>query len=378
VATITRRLQRRAKWWASAAALAGFVLPVAAQSTDSAAPSSLPPRPLPTLQSGGWPQFPEPSAIPSTPAPATQSSADSSPRIEPLKPTAPSAAPAVWMVSPANRGAVSPSPSFAGLGAAGMESNAAPASFERSPRDFGSGWRNFVNQQNTRAQGLPSLGGPVASLAAPRQALAIPRPEWSWHGYDSYNRGRPASATPLVAGATANEMAPFMKYSHLWRPAGATATAALAQANSPAGTSVATGGSPAADDDNARWTGYGSITPAGATRPSPVQFHSASQGMDSRQPTPESRPNVGAATTAAFYPLPAETGNRLPMSVREKVSQICAGRCRNLVVEPLSPIRLRIAFLVKDQTEADMLTNLLGSAQELAPYKVDFEVQIGQ
>ncbi len=66
------------------------------------------------------------------------------------------------------------------------------------------------------------------------------------------------------------------------------------------------------------------------------------------------------------------------MPVREKVSQICTGRCRNLVVEMISPIRLRIAFLVKDQTEADMLTNLLGGAQELAPYKVDFEVQIGQ
>ncbi len=261
--TIIRKMRRRA-WWAAAATVVSFVAPVAGQSPDPAnQPQLLPPKPLPALQSGDWPQFPEPSAAPSeaTPGPELK------PRVEPLRPAPSPTSQAVWMVAPANRGAAAPS--FAGLGAAGAESAPANASFERSPREFGNGWRSYVNQNVRPRDGLPSLGGPAATLAAPRPVSVMPRPEWNWHGYDAYNRGRPAAAAPAVAGASAADMAPFMKYAHLWRPAGAGAATALAHANDPAESPVSPAGfasSPAVDDDNARWTGYGAIAPASAAK----------------------------------------------------------------------------------------------------------------
>ena len=64
--------------------------------------------------------------------------------------------------------------------------------------------------------------------------------------------------------------------------------------------------------------------------------------------------------------------------MREKISQLCAGKCRNLTVTMPKSSRLTIGFLVKDAVEADLLTNMLGALPELASYKVDFEVQIGQ
>ena len=76
-------------------------------------------------------------------------------------------------------------------------------------------------------------------------------------------------------------------------------------------------------------------------------------------------------------PLP-ESPTSVPLSVRQRLNEMCAGKCRNLAVELASPMHLRVAFMVRDQVEADMLTNLLGGISELAPYKVDFEVQIGQ
>ncbi len=81
----------------------------------------------------------------------------------------------------------------------------------------------------------------------------------------------------------------------------------------------------------------------------------------------------------AIYVQPAaDNPNQAPLAVRQKLSEVCAGKCRNLAVEKVSGNRLRVAFLVRDQVEADMLTNLLGGLPELAAYKVDFEVQIGQ
>jgi hypothetical protein len=79
-----------------------------------------------------------------------------------------------------------------------------------------------------------------------------------------------------------------------------------------------------------------------------------------------------------YAPPPPEAPNSVPLAVRQRLTEMCAGKCRNLGVELSSPMHLRVAFTVRDQVEADMLTNLLGGIAELAPYKVDFEVQIRQ
>jgi hypothetical protein len=161
-----------------------------------------------------------------------------------------------------------------------------------------------------------------------------------------------------------------------------------------------TSSAPLIDDANSRWNGYGKVsTPENAkpashleapmsapADPGSIQFHAAP--LEARPPAPLpplpavvpplAAPKPPSPLNVNYPPAPSEPTNRLPLQVREKISQICNGRCRNLVVEAISPIRLRVGFLVKDQSEADMLTNQLGGASELAPYKVDFEVQIGQ
>ncbi len=370
--TISRKTRGRLKWWTAAAALVGFVVPVAGQPADQL---TLPARPVSTAP-GAWPDYPQPAG---SNFGASDSSSESLPRFDPTK--------------PAGRVTTSPNlPSFAGFGAArpalGQSisptgallpastgyNNASP--WERSPRDFGNGWKNFVSQQIT--------GMPAASLAAPRSASAGPRPDWNWNGYEGYNRGRPTPTGPTVDGASAADLAPFMKYSHLWRPAGqSTVTRPNAVAGQNDGLTAA--GFNSVNDVNSKWSGYGATNnPTSAKPPEAGQVHFHAAPPESRPPAPLPplmAPAPLVSNTPApvnFVPAPAEGANRLHLQVREKISQICSSRCRNLVVEMISPIRLRIAFLVKDQTEADMLTNLLGSIPELAPYKVDFEVQIGQ
>src|SRR5579871_5254683 len=100
----------------------------------------------------------------------------------------------------------------------GQDGSPAPQgqpSLERSPSQFGSGWRNFINQT------MLNRDQPAATLAPPVNASAGPRPEWSWHGYDNYNQGRSNEIDHDVqanSAANADDMAPFMKYAHLWRP----------------------------------------------------------------------------------------------------------------------------------------------------------------
>lgn len=420
VETIIRKTRGRAKWWTVMAAVVGLAAQAAGQSTESIGPGqTLPVRPA----GGAWPEFTPPSAPAFSPADSTGNSGQL-PSLDSFKRSAFFGGPGNGMAggrSPMTT--TSPNlPSFAGLGAAhaapGQAVSATGALIpsgsgsgdmplpDRSPREFGNGWKTFINQQMHNRNG--SVAGPAASLAAPRSASSGPRPDWNWHGYDGYNMGQTRRSTQPVTNnkASADDLAPYMKYSHLWRPAGRGAAVSLPPAaisNGPALTPAAfdqlATASPAGDA-NSRWGGYGATgapstpnMPAAPENPAKpaepagsIQFHAAP--VDARPPAPLpplpaltpplTGPKTTDATSVNFAPAPTEGNNRLPMQVRERISQLCSGRCRNLVVEGISPIRLRIAFLVKDQTEAEMLTNQIGSAPELAPYKVDFEVQIGQ
>jgi hypothetical protein len=281
---------------------------------------------------------------------------------------------------------------------------------ERSPREFGNGWRNFVSQK------VLGRETPAAVLSAPRPASAGPRPDWSWHGYDSYNQGRPNEqdqSVPTGSEANAADMAPFMKYAHLWRPSNFNATTGAMQglAQSFAAPTNVTSNSispPPAGPATSSVTSQ-SAGPATNTVTSPPSFLSSTYrnsqpvtpavtvpldefGRPSAiQPT-DYRTTVASPTNLlppisridqtkpniVYSQLPPETPNGVPLAVRQRLNEVCTGKCRNLAVELASPMHLRVAFVVRDQVEADLLTNLLGTLTELAPYKVDFEVQIGQ
>jgi hypothetical protein len=399
----------------------GLAANAAGQSTEPAGPGqALPVRPA----AGSWPSFPS-GASPFYP-PEVKPVAATLPSLDSLKPMAFTGASSTgngWSVGGSPPATTSPNlPPFAGLGAAkpaGNQavsatgalipagSNSGAALFpDRSPKDFGSGWKTFLNQQLHNRE--RSGSGPAAQLAAPRSASSSgPRPDWNWHGYDGYNMGQTRRVGPAMDNAGASDLAPYMKYAHLWRPAGRVAGAAAPATpakNNPALTHASfdrTSTAPPIDDASSRWSGYGKTSTPENAKPAShleapvsapadaggIQFHAAAPEARPPAPLPPLPPIVPPVDAAAkpasplnvnYPPAPAEPTNRLPLQVREKISQICNGRCRNLVVETISPIRLRIGFLVKDQSEADMLTNQLGGAAELAPYKVDFEVQIGQ
>jgi hypothetical protein len=248
---------------------------------------------------------------------------------------------------------------------------------QRSPQDFGQGWKNFVNQQAT------GRDAPAAMLATPRGAIvAGPRPDWSWHGYDGWNQGNRIPPPPealMQASTLASEMAPYMKYAHLWKLSssavgGNSAGVAAGPAPTmlaPAAATAPAAGAPAAPANNgATISGYyapnvewrGTITPDAAATGAPTQTSY----------TPPARPSQ------AVPEPPGAAGYRIPLNIRERISAICDGKSRNLVVEQPSPIRLRIAFLVRTPADAESLTTQLAALPELGPYKVDFEVQIGQ
>lgn len=426
--TNTRRTHRCTAWLTAAAALA-FAAPSAAQPSDT---EIRPPQPLPPPKLSTWPDFP---AEPLLPPPGGAPKAKAK---EPIdfggpKPVDNSVVPAGGFSTKSVRPAATTSaqlPAFSGFGKGGeipragsfpqpdMPPNSLAAAAvpekvwtvqpvagaarpvglppERMPRDFGNGFKGVVNQR------VLGREGPAAAILPPRNAFG-PRPEWGWHGYESFDVSKSGGGIHDSAErANTADMAPFMKYAHQWRPS--SIGAALAQANQqqgyaaapptmgPAMTPSVTTPAPSTHSVTSEpATRAPMLTPSVTTplpiipdagpiqntefRAAPVTGNTLGQPSEPLPPLPrvESKPKV------AVVPPPDIGGaNRLPLAVRERISGICAGKCRNLAVEMLSPVRLRVAFLVKDQIDAEMLTSQLAGLQELAPYKVDFEVQIGQ
>jgi hypothetical protein len=289
-------------------------------------------------------------AAPVTPRPVTATS-----------PTAKSSSPPVWNVAATNSKATE----YVSTG-------------ERSPQEFGTGWKNFVSQ---KVFGAPSTTASV-TLARPRVSPATPtaRLEWNWQGYDTYNQRGNDSNAKVAAGNLHPDMANYMKYSHLWR------------------------------SSNNGFT-HPVISHTEGSQPMPLSLHKSAadsnwQGGSGRTQTafavnePERSPvtPTNFATTAPSAPatldsLPQRPNelpppdptpradsmlNGIPLAVREDVAALCGDKARNLAVELTAPMRMRIAFMVRDQADAEILTEKLTRLRALAPYRVDFEVQIGQ
>ncbi len=282
---------------------------------------------------------------------------------------------------------------------------------ERAPKDFGRGWKTVVTR------GPVERDRPAASLAAPKSTR--PRPAWGWHGYDSYQTDtRDASSGGEWAKDLSAELAPFMKYAHRWRPSsvntayGATGpayagterplsppffdgkpspsltvptpavTRPVGQELPPRVLPSASQSWPASSESllGPRSTDW--VQQVAASTPTPVPavtFPVDASGRPMIQPTSYRQPEPASAPPRKYIvPLTESTASdRLPSKLQEKVTATCAGKCRGLSVEILGSDRLCIRFRAKDQLDADLLTNMLGSLPELAPYRVEFEVQIG-
>jgi hypothetical protein len=240
------------------------------------------------------------------------------------------------------------------------------------------GWRMPAQGMPTQVP-MPGHDAPAAILAIPHGAITpTARPDWNWHGYDTYNALAHLSQ-PTPANSATADMAPYMKYAHLWRlsqnaiikPGPDAKNTAPAPSSPP----LPSQGLNTKAEPNIEWRGTGDSSNQGTAV-------SESNGWNTNNVTTANysgnslptRPNEQVIVVEP----PASTAPRTPLQVREKISEICSVKARNLIVEQLSPIRLRIAFMVREQADAESLTTQLSALRELAPYKVDFEVQIGQ
>lgn len=253
-----------------------------------------------------------------------------------------------------------------------------PNNGERSIHEFGTGWKNFVNQ---KVFGAPPP--PAATLTRPRAAPATPtaRMDWNWQGYDTYNeRGGEVVAGDAAAQKGMHaDMAPYMKYAHLWRSSNNGFAKPVLSSADPAGL----GPMPLSQNRVAPASNWNSgrarpETSFAANEPikSPIRPTSFATIA---APTPaEALPQRPSQFPAPEKSRPQDVVNGVPRSVRESVAALCMDKARNITVELVSPMRLRIAFRVRQQSDAETLTEQLVRLRDLAPYKVDFEVQIGQ
>lgn len=384
VHTIFRRTLTRAGLLAAAVTAAGIAVPLFAQEPS---PSLLPPKPLPAPNYMNWPE----TGSGATTLPPTGLTAETGPALTPsdgpVSETAappiapPSAAPMkIWTITPTSQPTGTPiAPPRPITNATGQSPvwMVRPQGQPLIPMNPSHAWRGY-NQSP-----LPGREGPAAMLAVPRGAVTpTARPDWNWHGYDTYNQaGHAAPALASPATALAADMAPYLKYAHLWRlsqnaivsPTASTATAPPAAAPSPA---LASGSGPANPSPaSIEWRGIGDNQNQAAAGSAASAWNTNGVTTANYANALPARP-VQAIVVAD--PPPGTPGARIPITVRSRISEVCQDKTRNLVVEQLSPIRLRIAFMVREQTDAESLTAQLAALPELGPYKVDFEVQIGQ
>lgn len=264
---------------------------------------------------------------------------------------------------------------------------------ERTPRNFGQGWRHVVTQ------GPADFGKPAATLSAPKviQAPNVARPASGWYGYDTY-RTPELPAGGEIAKDLAAELAPFMKYAHRWRPSSintafgpeTTGYARPGQAivppakyelpakATPPTPSVTT---PVGPDGQHR-AGFRAVEATSSTGVTPIPAITVpvdAMGQPVLQPIgfqPADKPS----TAPQKYVIPLSDPDEaaaLPSGVEEKIRATCQGKVRGLQLERLGSSRLRLRFQAKDQIDAELLTNMLSALPELAMYRVEFEVQIG-
>lgn len=99
---------------------------------------------------------------------------------------------------------------------------------------------------------------------------------------------------------------------------------------------------------------------------------------DASTPTPAPAVSGGSPATVVFdgiweeAPPPAPRPDRL----RERIEAACAGRARNVSVNIVSPKVIQVGFEVRDAAEGDRLVTTIALLPELAPYQVDFDIQV--
>jgi hypothetical protein len=97
-----------------------------------------------------------------------------------------------------------------------------------------------------------------------------------------------------------------------------------------------------------------------------------------RQPATQPRAPEPSANRAAATPAPSPSADAFYSRLRTRIEQACAGKGRDLEVYARGPASLLVRVKVAKAADAELVANRISQLPELAPYRVGFEVRVGQ
>jgi hypothetical protein len=95
-------------------------------------------------------------------------------------------------------------------------------------------------------------------------------------------------------------------------------------------------------------------------------------------PVPMPPPPPIIQPVAYTAPAPAPRLTTIPSNIRPGIERVCAGRGRDLDVSVCGPSSLLVRLRVRQPGDAEYLANAISRMPELAPYQVQFEMQVAR
>jgi hypothetical protein len=262
---------------------------------------------------------------------------------------------------------------------------------------------------------LPAMDGLPSFPTAPPVPSAAPA--WRWHGYGAVITGDnlPPTAPAVPTGSAVSALpagpdvsqgtdgkqpgaAPAFTQSPDGAPAAMPASAVAPQplsANEPR--HQATGEQVAAvnpmSTDSERWVSMArpAATPIMTVSATVPVFHGPVVTLDPPRAIvgPTSRtvgdPPILAAPIAmpplppiqpVAYSTPAPRPTTIPSSIRSEIERVCAVRGHDLDVSTRGPSSLMVKLKVRQAADAEYLANAISRLPDLAPYQVQFQMQV--
>jgi hypothetical protein len=205
---------------------------------------------------------------------------------------------------------------------------------------------------------MPPMAPPVAPSAPPPNASAALEPTWRAAGTQfAANTPVANSPEPWVAASTRQDAVMRALYASNGWPYPVTARAVSEAPTAP----------------------RQAVQQASATFAAPAS-NVAMGAPSARPPATQTRfldpPPTRTATAAARPPAPA--ADTPYTRLRARVEQACAGKGRELELYSRGPGSLLVRVKVAKAADAELVANRISQLPELAPYRVSFEMRVGQ
>jgi hypothetical protein len=265
------------------------------------------------------------------------------------------------------------------------------------------------SKRSEPADGTATLPMPTPIPANPAFMAPSAAPAWRWHGYGAVATGEalpPAAprgpttfdTTPAGSAVLAIPTGPETSLGTDWRQPGAVpafgaraevpplpaaATPQPLSANEPAWKSLGervTLGNPMSASRDA-WQPPSAILTVSATAPAwrpPAVTLDPPQVAAAYTAKPADSTPIRPVSYAVPAPAPRAEPPHVSSAVRRGIERVCAGRGRDLDVVVRGPTNLLVRLKVRYPADAEYLANAISRMPELAPYQVQFEMQVAK